>query len=767
MQFAPRRLNTQIVLIVSCILLATGIASGWLTARDQTASLLVTMRLDSSIMARNFAESIARHLLVQDYAEMESFLLKSAELPDVRRLQVCEPNGDLIWDIERNPAGQPRSMTGIAHLSPPVSRSTLIATENEMLIIWQPIEAGNLLGWLRADFSLSTIREAQARAWRNILFLALAWVACSALLIILVLRPIVQAIGRLTAFSMKLDEHKGERISISGQPLEIARLGESLNEASAKLYATEQLLLDEQQRLRKSEAMYRSLVTSMAEGVVVQAANGEITAVNPAAEKIEGRSFAQMTGKTSTDVQWDAVYENGRPFPGEFHPAAITLRTGKPQTDVVMGIHRPDGVLVWISVNSQPLIAVGDTCPYAVVTTFHDITERKQAELQLHASEQAFRAVVENSPDVIVRYDREGRRIFVNPEFERVNRLSAQDVLGKTPTQLSTELAPMVDVFTERLMAAMASGTIAKIDLSWSKEGKPICWFIRVMPEFAADGSVTSALTIWTDISERKQAEEEIRKLNEELEQRVIDRTAQLEAANEELEAFAFSVSHDLRAPLRHIDGFLDLLKESLGVGLDEQSRHYMETISNAALRMETLIDDILSFSRMGRAEMAMTQVDLGLLVQEVIRELEPETHGRNVRWLIAELPRVVGDRAMLRIVLVNLISNALKFTQPRAQAEIEIGCQRSDEAEIVVFIRDNGVGFDMRYADKLFGVFQRLHREKEFEGTGIGLANVRRIVSRHGGRTWAEGKVNDGATIYFTLPRDGTSEYPGNNGGH
>jgi light-regulated signal transduction histidine kinase (bacteriophytochrome) len=239
-----------------------------------------------------------------------------------------------------------------------------------------------------------------------------------------------------------------------------------------------------------------------------------------------------------------------------------------------------------------------------------------------------------------------------------------------------------------------------------------------------------------------------------ELDQRVLDRTAQLEASNKELEGFAYSVSHDLRAPLRHIDGFLKLLQKKAGSALDEQGCHYMDNISDAAQKMGRLIDELLSFTRMGRHNLSYQRMDLGALVQDVIRELEPDTVGSNVDWHIGDLPAVDCDTVMLRMVMANLITNALKFTRPRQQARIEIGSLSGQNSEAVIYVRDNGVGFDMAYADKLFGVFQRLHRADQFEGTGIGLANVRRIIARHGGRVWAEGELGQGAVFYFALPQ-------------
>ena len=242
------------------------------------------------------------------------------------------------------------------------------------------------------------------------------------------------------------------------------------------------------------------------------------------------------------------------------------------------------------------------------------------------------------------------------------------------------------------------------------------------------------------------------RALNEELGKR----SSELEAMNKELEAFAYSVSHDLRAPIRHITGFTELLQKNAASVLDERGQRYATMILEAAKRMGNLIDDLLAFSRIGRAEAHRTMVSLQQLVQEAQSEVAQETEGRNIVWKVGELPACYGDRSMLRLVLINLISNAVKFTRTRARAEIEISSTNDKQDQIIVVIRDNGVGFDMKYVSKLFGVFQRLHAPEAFEGTGIGLATVQRVVHRHGGRAWAEGSLDKGAAFYFSLSKSG-----------
>jgi PAS domain S-box-containing protein len=944
-----------------------------------------------------------------------------------------------------------------------------------------------------------------------------------------------------------------------------------------------------EQELAQLSQQNRLILDAAGEGIYGLDIDGKCTFANPVALQLLGLRAAELVGRQSHEL-FHYKKPDGSPYPEEECPVHLAHKRGAPYhgTDLYW---RKDGNSFPVEFITTPMWNAGKITGAVVV--FDDITERRQAELKLRESEQAFRMLAENSPDVIVRYDREGRRIYVNPEFERVNHLTAQQVYGKKPSELSTALKPMAPEFTEKLLAAMESGVVTKVDLSWPVGDKEMCWFVRIVPEFDAARKVVSALTIWSDITERKRtekellekenhsqsllrlsrsleraqtdaevlnaaqeevkkiigyrnvwvyllsddgkyfiaqvaegaqsgavmledhaaklavegdrmleeiaaskeivvvedartdervnkaiaaqmgnrtivnvpivlferhmgtvgmgtfgeegvrvpsasereyltalashmaaaldrihlmnerikadealrereaflasiienipdmiftkdarelrftrfnrageellgysredmlgksdydffsreqadfftkkdrqvlasgqlydipeepintrngarilhtkkipimdsdgkpafllgisediterkqaeqvvrqseealkvaqriahlgnwhmdlatnevywseelyrmygfdsslppppydesmklfvpeswerlsssiaravetgapyelelelipkeggtrwmlargelvrdeqgkpvmvrgvamdittrkrAEQEIRTLNQELEQRVAERTEQLEAANKELESFSYSVSHDLRTPLRAIDGFSHILLDDYADKLDDEGKRLLNVVRDNTGRMGQLIDDILQFSRTGRLELVFSEIDMERLAREAAEELKPAiAAGSKLQLEIAALPRAQGDRAMMHQVFVNLLSNAIKFSRTRETPAIRVGASVKPE-ETIYYVQDNGVGFDMQYSNKLFGVFQRLHSMNEFEGTGIGLAIVKRIITRHGGRVWAEGKVNEGAALYFALPNRG-----------
>lgn len=750
--------------------------------------------------------------------------------------------------------------------------------------------------------------------------------------------------------------------------------------------------------MRESENRYHSLVAAMAEGVVLQDSNGEILACNQSAERILGLSLEQMKGKTSVDPHWRAIHEDGSPFPGDTHPANVTLKTGVPQADVIMGVHKPDGTLTWISINTQPITRADAAVPDGVVSSFHDITrikhaeealrksaeeikdlynrapcgyhsldkdglfiqvndtelewlgyardeivgkmhvfdlmtpgsarifhdnfsafkargwvhdlelelvrrtgtilpvllnatmvtdsdghfvmtrstlhditERKRAEAASWESEMRLQAFLDNSPSVIFAKDLDGRYLHVNAQFRRRFGLEGRQITGHTDEDLfspyqaaifrandwevirrgtALEFEEAVDYvdgprtnivckfpipdatgnivaiggiatdITERKEVEAANARLAAIVessqdaiftrspdgiiQSWNagaeslygytaaeaigqplsllvppdrrheradnwrrlsqgqpvrpyetvrmtKDGRRIDVSVSLSPVRDSTGNITGVAAIIHDITERKRAEEEIRRLNQELELRVQQRTAELAEAVAELQAFSYSVSHDLQGPLRSIAGFSTILLEKNSSQLDEDGKRLLQRSIAASQRMGQLIGDLLNLAQISHRKMSVSKVNLSVVARAAIDALAEISPERCVDVAIAPDMEVRADPGLMRIVMDNLIGNAWKFTAKLSRARIEAGATTID-GNTVYFVRDNGAGFDMAHAAKLFNAFQRMHRASDFEGTGIGLATVKRIIRRHQGRIWIESAVDRGTTVFFTL---------------
>lgn len=380
-----------------------------------------------------------------------------------------------------------------------------------------------------------------------------------------------------------------------------------------------------------------------------------------------------------------------------------------------------------------------------------DVTERERALRELRESQQELEGLVRTTPTgIFLTHRKDGRLVEANDAFVDMFGLARAEIIGRTTVEIG--LFGSVEERARLVNQLGRTGLIKdhEITIRTAQEGERVVLLAGAELE---RGGVPCIVGTLTDITRRKQAEAELQVLASDLERRVAERTAELQASNADLEAFSYSISHDLRAPLRHMSGYATALIEDYGDTLDETATRYIKALDRSAEEMATLIDELLKFSRAGRAEMLFARVDTNKLVREARESLEEAVAGRDIEWTIPELPDMWGDATLLQQVWLNLLDNAVKYTSTRKQARIIVEvAETPKEYEFVV--RDNGVGFEMEYVDKLFGVFQRLHSDRRFEGVGIGLANVRRIVARHGGRTWAEGVPDQGAVFHFTLPR-------------
>ncbi len=500
-----------------------------------------------------------------------------------------------------------------------------------------------------------------------------------------------------------------------------------------------------EETLRRSQAQLAGIIGSAMDAIITVDAEQRIVLFNAAAEKMFHCPSGEAAGQSLDRFIPDRFRPAHKTHIQNFGRTHVTRRT-MGALGALFGL-RTDGEEFPIEASISQLDSEGQKF-FTVI--LRDITKRQRIEEALRASEARFSVAFNASPisSVIATLD-EGRYVAVNDSFQNMTGYRREEVIGRTSAELG--IWPTPEARAEVTALLKTQERIRDRETQYRMKNGEIRTFLMSAEVIELEGQ-PHMITASLDITERKRAESEVRRLNEELEQRVAERTAQLEAANQELEAFSYSVSHDLRAPLRHINGFSQALLEDYAGRLDEEGKGYLQEVRNASREMAQLIDDLLQLARVTRSEMRREVVNLSELARSIIVELREADPGRAVAVKVEEGLFTYGDKRLFKVMLMNLLGNAWKFTAKQESAEIAFGRVRKD-GETVYFVRDNGAGFDMAYVNKLFGAFQRLHTANEFEGTGIGLATVQRVIHRHGGRVWAEGEVSRGATFSFTLP--------------
>lgn len=524
--------------------------------------------------------------------------------------------------------------------------------------------------------------------------------------------------------------------------------------------------------LRESQNRLNAILQSAMDAILTIDEEQRIVLFNAAAEKMFGCSAKDAVGQSIERFIPQRFQAAHGAHIRKFAATGVTTRAVGPG-DALWAL-RTNGEEFQIEASISQVEA-DDERLFTVI--LRDITERQRAEKrlveqagelsrqaeELQRSRQALetqtlmlRSVLDSMAEGLVAADERGNFLLWNPAAEKI---LGQGAAKLPPTKWSEHyrvyLADMVTPFpADQLTLARAirgEASTAEMFVRDAELDHGVWIGVSGGPLKDKDGALRGGVVSFRDITQRKTDEREIRRLNEELEEKVVQRTAQLEAANRELEAFTYSVSHDLRAPLRQVGGFSRILIEDFASAMPPEALSQLQRIEDGVRRMGQLVDGLLNLARVGRHPLKIQDTSLNSVIEEVVSLLQPETAGRDVTWKIAELPSAKCDSILIKQVFQNLLANAVKFSRTRERALIEIG-HRQENGETVVFVRDNGVGFNMKYTDKLFGVFQRLHRAEDFDGTGIGLATVQRIIHKHGGRVWAEAEVDKGATFCFTL---------------
>ena len=723
-----RRLYVQIVLFGAFAMAFAILMFTWKTGNDQSDFAFKAIQAQAKTLAYNTASAAGNYIVVKDFGALEELLLEASSYADVLALKVFDAQGFMYGDVRRRQDGtvEPVYDTRIHNI--PSERKEQTSIKNNILSVYIPIEQGDL-GWVDLKYSLESVEVIQKEIWRNGIFTAILAFLLSVLLLVIFLRSPMRSISKATEFARGLYKTTGQVMPFNPAAYEIEQLEHALNFAAHRIYNSNKELND-----LKSALDAHAVV-----GICNKA--GKLTYVNDRFVEISGYSRRELLGKgydiLSSGYHSKAFYEGmwgditeGRVWNGEVRDRS------------------KEGEFYWVDTTIVPFLNDSGE-PYQFICIQTDITERKRAE----EVNVRMGRILDDSVNEIFICDVQDYTIL------QVNK-GAQENLGYS--EASLHKMTLLDINAEYTQEAFSLlvHTLKKNDwrqLNFESKHRRLdgsTYPVEVHLQISQAEVPHVLVAIVQDITERKEAANKLKEYQEHLEEMVEERTNNLKVLNRELESFSYSVSHDLRGPLRSIDGFSQALLEDYGEQLDDTAKNYLGRVCASSQRMGELIDDLLQLSRVVRTDMMRTNIDISGLAERVISQLRDQDPGRDVEFTNTFGLCAKGDERLILTMLENLLGNAWKFTARTEHPRIEFGVSQQEQGT-AFFIRDNGAGFDENYKHKLFEPFQRLHSNEEYEGTGVGLATVLRIVRRHAGNVWATSAEGEGATIYFTLGDD------------
>lgn len=750
----PRTIRRRLILGIGGLVAAVMAAFVYQTVARQREFLHSQNEERAIALTEMLAAASTSWVLANDIVGLSELVGSMRKYPGLKYVLIMDPGGLALGSTDVRAVGRyVGDKDSLSLLHDGVDRPQ-VKLRGELIDALVPIKArGVLVGWARVGVSQKHLAGSLVRITHNGVYFALAAIAVGTALAFAVARSLTRGLNELVDVTRKMARGDASVRARKGREDELGALSDAFNVMADALETTTR-------ELREREDGLRRLIGSLPAAVLVFGPDGRSRYCNETARKLLHISADEFVGVAFTDTSWRCFNEDGSSIASEDLPVNRVIATREPVSGSQLGvIVGEDAEPLWLIINAYPdLDANGDLLQ--VIVSLVDVTEGRRHEKALREGEARLKEAqrVAHVGDWV--WDVPGHSLTCSDELFRIlgGDRGVRPERGKVSYGWLRQAVHPDD--REKVISALANAIERRepyeityrllLDDGRIKHVDERCELL-----FDADGRPLRAMGAVHDVTARELAEEEVRKLNQELEDRVAKRTEALECATRDLEGFTYSVSHDLRTPLRAIDGYARMVLDEYGDKLDEEGQRRLRIVSQSAIRLGRLIDDLLSFAHLSRRKVVFETVDVESLVREVFNAARQSAPDRKILLQMATLPAVRGDRAMIRQVLTNLIDNAVKFTRAREEAVIEVGGTVGSDG-VTYFIKDNGVGFDSRYRHKLFGVFQRLHSSDDFEGTGIGLAIVKGMLARQGGRVWAESREGEGAVFYFSFPDDG-----------